>query len=86
LRRLGLLRPELTDDDVAWIERLAEEVRAAPLVDSLPAAQRDAIRAHVIEQRDYDDIAATAHMSEAVVRKRVSRGLAAVRRRMGASE
>jgi len=86
LRRLGMRRPELTEDEVTWIAQLAEEVRAEPLVDALPAAQRDAIRAHVIERRDYDEIADAAHTSQAVVRKRVSRGLAVLRRRMGASE
>jgi RNA polymerase sigma-70 factor (ECF subfamily) len=57
-----------------------------PLVARLPIDQRDAIRAHVIEGREYHDIAASTHTSQAAVRKRVSRGLAVVRKRMGVSE
>jgi RNA polymerase sigma factor (sigma-70 family) len=86
LRRLGTRPPELTDDDVIWIEQLADEVRATPLVDGLPPDQRDAIRAHVVDGRDYSEIALAAHTSPATIRKRVSRGLADVRRRMGVSE
>ena len=41
------------------------------------------MRAHVIEERDYGEIAGELHTSEAVVRKRVSRGLATARRRIG---
>jgi RNA polymerase sigma-70 factor (ECF subfamily) len=86
LRRLGMQPPELTDDDAAWIEQLADDPRATPLVEELPRDQREAIRAHVIEERDYDEIAVAGQTSQAVVRKRVSRGLASVRRRMGMSE
>ncbi len=38
----------------------------------------------MIDERGYDEIARSLATSESVVRKRVSRGLAAVRRRMGA--
>jgi RNA polymerase sigma-70 factor (ECF subfamily) len=86
VRRLGMQRPELTDDDVAWIEQLAVEDRAIPLVAALPPDQRDAIRAYVVDERRYDEIAAAEHTSPAAIRKRVSRGLAIVRARMGASE
>jgi RNA polymerase sigma factor (sigma-70 family) len=78
-RRLGMERIELTDADIAHIEALGEGV----LLEGLPAAQRDAVRAHVIEERDYGEIAGELHTSEAVVRKRVSRGLATARRRIG---
>ena len=37
----------------------------------------------MIEERDYGEIAGELHTSEAVVRKRVSRGLATARRRIG---
>jgi RNA polymerase sigma-70 factor (ECF subfamily) len=43
------------------------------------------VRAYVIEERAYPDIAAELDVSEAVVRKRVSRGLAALRARVGRS-
>ena len=41
-----------------------------------------AVQAHVIDERGYDEIALELDTSEAVVRKRVSRGLAVARRRM----
>jgi RNA polymerase sigma-70 factor, ECF subfamily len=82
-RRLGIERIELTDDDIARIDRLGETDAVAQLVQELPADQREAITARVIDEREYDEIAQELQLSETVVRKRVSRGLAAVRRRMG---
>jgi RNA polymerase sigma factor (sigma-70 family) len=82
-RRLGIERIELTDDDIARIEGLGQPDSVAALVRELPSDQREAIQAHVIEERGYDEIAAELETSEAVVRKRVSRGLAAIRRRLG---
>jgi RNA polymerase sigma-70 factor (ECF subfamily) len=83
-RRLGMERIELTDRDLARIEQLADENRAQASIEDLPPDQRDAIKAHIVRGRTYEDIAASLNTSEAVVRKRVSRGLAAVRKRMGA--
>lgn len=82
-RRLGMERLELSDDDIARIDALGESSNASALLELLAADQRDAIRAHVLEEESYAEIAAREHVSEAVVRKRVSRGLAAVRERMG---
>jgi RNA polymerase sigma factor (sigma-70 family) len=82
-RRLGMERIELTDDDIARIERLGQPDAMAALVRELPADQREAIQAHVIEERPYGEIAVEFETSEAVVRKRVSRGLAAIRKRLG---
>ena len=79
-RRLGMDRLELTDEVVDAIEALAGA--AVDLVDELPPEQRDAVRARVVDDRDYGDIARDLRCSEAVVRKRVSRGLATVRQRM----
>ena len=76
-------RIELSDDDFARIERLGEADEARVLMERLAPDQRDAIAAHVIEERPYDQIAGELETSEAVVRKRVSRGLAAMRERMG---
>jgi RNA polymerase sigma factor (sigma-70 family) len=81
-RRLGMERLELSDDDVHRIDTLGEDSTASALLELLAADQRTAIRAHVVEERSYAEIAASEHVSEAVVRKRVSRGLAAVRARM----
>jgi RNA polymerase sigma-70 factor (ECF subfamily) len=82
-RRLGIERVELTDDDIARIDRLGMEDTVAELLGELPVDQREAIHAHVVEERGYGDIAFELQTSEAVVRKRVSRGLATVRRRLG---
>ena len=83
-RRLGMERLELTDRDLARIEQLADESWASATVEDLPQDQRDAIEAHIVRDRSYEEIAESLHTSEAVVRKRVSRGLAAIRKRIGA--
>src|SRR3954451_670238 len=83
-RRLGMERLELSDDDYTHIERLGESDDARVLMQRLAPEQRVAIAARVIDERPYDRIAAELDTSEAVVRKRVSRGLAAMRQRMGA--
>ena len=54
-------------------------------MERLPPEQRAAIAAHVVDERPYGEIAGELHTSEAVVRKRVSRGLASMRRRMGSA-
>jgi RNA polymerase sigma-70 factor, ECF subfamily len=81
-RRLGMEPVSVTAEDAEMIRLLGEEV-AAEILDELPADQREAIRAHVLDDRDYADIARTQHLSEATVRKRVSRGLSVLRNRAG---
>jgi RNA polymerase sigma-70 factor, ECF subfamily len=79
-RRLGMAALDLTD---AALERIqAEADVATTALDQLPADQREAVRARIVEERDYADIATTTRTSEAVVRKRVSRGLAGLRSRI----
>jgi RNA polymerase sigma factor (sigma-70 family) len=82
-RRLGMERIELTDADIDRIDALGSDPRAHVLLERLKREQRDAIRAHVIDERPYGEIALLQGTSEVVVRKRVSRGLAAIRKRMG---
>lgn len=64
-------------------ERLEQAVVSdawvSELLARLPADQREAVRARVIEDRSYDDIAAALETSSLVIRKRVSRGLASLR-------
>jgi DNA-directed RNA polymerase specialized sigma24 family protein len=79
-RRLGMDRLELTDEVIEAIEAVAGT--AVDLVDELPPAQREAVRARVVDDRDYGEIARDLRCSEAVVRKRVSRGLSTVRGRL----
>jgi RNA polymerase sigma factor (sigma-70 family) len=76
-QRLGMAPLELSDEA---IERIAElDHVALTLVNDLPADQQEAVRARVIDERDYADIAKDMRCSEAVVRKRVSRGLRTMR-------
>jgi DNA-directed RNA polymerase specialized sigma24 family protein len=76
------MRPvEVTDDDIARIDALAEAAVVVELLDDLPEDQRAAVLARVVDERGYDEIAVRAGVSEAVARKRVSRGLAGLRRR-----
>src|SRR4051794_6253350 len=82
-RRLGMERLELSDKEIARIDALGETSPASALLELLADDQRRAIRAHVVDEQSYAEIAARERVSEAVVRKRVSRGLAAVRARMG---
>jgi RNA polymerase sigma factor (sigma-70 family) len=81
--RLGL--PQLVLDDHAseTIARLTEgEEQATVALAQLSEEQRQAIEAHVVQDRDYADIAAELRCSEAVVRQRVSRGLRTLRTRL----
>jgi RNA polymerase sigma-70 factor (ECF subfamily) len=81
-RRLGMEHVAVAEDDRELIAMLGRDA-AWQLIDELPPDQREAVRAHVLEDRAYDEIAQAANTSEAVVRKRVSRGLGALRQRMG---
>jgi RNA polymerase sigma factor (sigma-70 family) len=82
-RRLGIERIPLTEDDVREFAYLAGEVTVVELLDELPREQRAAVRARLVEERDYAEIAGAEGVSEAAIRQRVSRGLAGLRRRIG---
>src|SRR3954452_21979722 len=56
-RRLGMERIELSDADIARIEALGELPAANRLLESLEPDQREAVRARVVEERSYADIA-----------------------------
>ena len=87
-RRLAFEPEVLDDDDLARVDELA----AAPgnavleLVEQLPDRQRDAVRARVIEDREYGEIARKLNCSELVARQSVSRGLSRLRHRMTGGE
>jgi RNA polymerase sigma factor (sigma-70 family) len=80
-RRLGMERRAIGEEDAALIRLLGEEVAVRELA-HLPTDQRAAIQGRVVDERDYADIAAELGASEAVVRMRVSRGLASLRARI----
>jgi len=79
-RRLGLERIALDDADLARVEALDGTLLA--LLDELPPEQRDAVRAHVLDDEAYAALAARLDVTAATVRKRVSRGLTTLRRRL----
>ena len=79
--RLGMEPVAVGDEDAELIRWLGDEV-AAQIVEELPPAQREAIRAHVLDEREYADVAREQRSSEAAVRQRVSRGLRILREKM----
>ena len=80
-RRLGLRVFELDDLDLERVEAMVDSARedAAALIESLPEHEREALRARIVDERDYAEIAEQLRCSELVVRKRVSRGLGRLR-------
>ena len=86
-RRLHFQPVELEDADLERTEVIAAQDagRVSALVESLPRDERQAVNARIVDERSYPDIAAELRCSELVVRKRVSRGLARLRRGMSES-
>jgi RNA polymerase sigma-70 factor (ECF subfamily) len=80
-RRLGMPPLQLSDEDVSGIEALLSDVAARQMLEELPEDQAGAIEARFLDDASYEDIARRLRCSEAVVRKRVSRGLATLRAR-----
>ena len=81
-------RIDLTDEMLERVEAVADaelaEVDVA--LAALPEDQRAAVRARIVEDHDYDEIAAAQSISEPAARQRVSRGLAALRSHMTRQE
>jgi RNA polymerase sigma-70 factor (ECF subfamily) len=82
-RRLAMEPIAVSDEELERIDALASDGALVVLLEELPAEQRDAIRARVLEDEDYRLIAARLKTSEQVIRQRVSRGLARLRRQIG---
>lgn len=82
-RRLGLERITIDDEDIHEVERISSATDLdALLAELLPADQIEAVTAYVIDERGYDEIAKEMKTSNAVVRKRVSRGLKGLRKHL----
>jgi RNA polymerase sigma-70 factor (ECF subfamily) len=82
-RQLGVAPVAITDDDLTRVEELASlDDSVMALVEALPEEQREAVLGRVVEDRSYEELAAALRCSESVARKRVSRGLNALRARM----
>ena len=79
-RALGMAPLVLDDEAIELV--VTAEGDVVELLHRLPADQRAAIEARVVDEQEYEQIAAATHTSEAVIRKRVSRGLASLRRKL----
>lgn len=81
--RLGREPLVLNDAELGEISALAADmpgdIAVLDLLERLPEPQREAIRARVLDELEYPEIARGLRCSEAVVRQRVSRGLRAMR-------
>lgn len=83
-QRLKLERIEMHDEDIEQVERIASETDLeAALEEALTLDELVAVRARVLDERDYEEISRELKISNAVVRKRVSRGLGALREHLG---
>jgi RNA polymerase sigma factor (sigma-70 family) len=79
-RRLGMPVLVVTDEALERIAQLDGE--AMDLMEELPPAHREAVRARVVDELGYPEVAARLRCSEALARQRVSRGLRELRERM----
>lgn len=80
--KIGMECIEIEDADLQRIEEIASQSQYSPIremVMNLPCDQRRAVEARFVDQFDYAEIAKKVSCSESVIRKRVSRGLTAVR-------
>ena len=70
---------EWTEGDYERVSAIADGGQLLAMLAELPADQREAVQARVVEERSYGQIASAYGVGEATVRKRVSRGLATLR-------
>ncbi|MDX6678512.1 MAG: hypothetical protein QOE31_2564 [Solirubrobacteraceae bacterium] len=87
MSRLGLERPTLTTADLEYLHHQAGldalRARLSQALEIVRPDQAAAIRARVLEERDYNDIAADFQTTPDVIRARVSRGLKTMQRLLG---
>ena len=78
--RLALEPVQIDDSDIDRVLHIAAETDLLiALADELPADQFEAVRAHILDEQGYAQIAQRLNGSQAVVRKRVSRAIGALR-------
>jgi RNA polymerase sigma-70 factor (ECF subfamily) len=82
-RKLRMAPVELGPDVLDTIAALDADREVAEVLAGLPQAEAEAVQARVIDGDEYAQIAADLRCSEQVVRKRVSRGLARLRKSEG---
>lgn len=80
-RRLGMERLALSDPALERIDQLRGG-EALELLQTLPDDQRQAIEGRIVNELDYEKIAASLACSPSVVRQRVSRGLRSLRKQL----
>jgi RNA polymerase sigma-70 factor (ECF subfamily) len=89
VRRLGIVVPALDDESIARIEALADVAAQRPALrealDRMTDLERDAVQLRVLEELDYQTIAARLGCSEVTARGRVHRGLTRLARLMEVS-
>ena len=81
-RSLEMERRPVSESDAEMIRLLGDDAAHSVLAE-LPPEQRRLIRAHVIDERPYGELAAEHHITEAALRQRMSRGLATLRKGLG---
>jgi RNA polymerase sigma-70 factor (ECF subfamily) len=86
--RIAMRGIHLEQSDVDEIASLAKVLPPATpaldLLERLPEPQREAIRARMLDELEYPEIARGLRCSEAVVRQRISRGLRTLRAQLDA--
>ena len=81
-RALAMQPIELDEEAIELLEEAADAPVVA-LLETLAPDQRRAVEGRYLEERGYPEIARELRCSESVVRKRTSRGLAALRAQLG---
>jgi RNA polymerase sigma factor (sigma-70 family) len=83
-QRLGIEPLVLSDAAIERIDELAENGSGVvlELLAELPEDQRIAVRGRIVDERGYEDLAASLSCSPSVARQRVSRGLRTLRDRL----
>ena len=79
--RLRLERLYIDDEAIARIEELTGSIALAALSE-LPVDQQLAVRGRILDEAEYEDLARALRCSPSVARKRVSRGLRTLRKRL----
>jgi RNA polymerase sigma factor (sigma-70 family) len=81
--RLGVPPIAFDDEDLLRVQELVGAGETAlGLLEQLPGAQRDAVRARVVDELGYEQLALEFGHSQQVVRQHVSRGLRRLRKLM----
>lgn len=79
--RLGMAQITWSEDDLEYVARV-DGRPLERLLAELPADQRQAVQAHVLDEVGYRELARITGLSQPAIRQRVSRGLAALRRQL----